>query len=176
MKDNQGISDITRERLLDAAETVFAKKGYPSASVRDITGAAGCNVASVNYHFGSKKGLYREVFKRRLGELRDLRISAIAGIMEEPGADRTLERLLEAWRKNPSAVVTAGWNGQFGPPVIFPARLFRELEMLRGERGAKSLVSAQHQYTTVDMLNAKYDLDTPGDLEDLRSMVDSGSA
>ncbi|MHC4996593.1 MAG: TetR family transcriptional regulator [Planctomycetota bacterium] len=41
--------DQTPARLLDAAEALFARKGYAATSVRDITQAAGCNVASVNY-------------------------------------------------------------------------------------------------------------------------------
>ncbi|MBW1988737.1 MAG: CerR family C-terminal domain-containing protein [Deltaproteobacteria bacterium] len=54
-----------KERILDAAEKLFAEKGYRAVTVREITEAAGCNIASVNYHFGSKKGLYLQVFERR---------------------------------------------------------------------------------------------------------------
>lgn len=53
----------TRERLLREAETLFARKGYHAVSVREITDAAGCNLASVNYHFGNKESLYIEVFR-----------------------------------------------------------------------------------------------------------------
>ena len=39
----------TRERILAAAQKLFADKGFDATSVRDITTEAGCNVASVNY-------------------------------------------------------------------------------------------------------------------------------
>jgi AcrR family transcriptional regulator len=57
--------DLTKERLLDEAEALFAQKGYDAVSVREITNAARCNLASVNYHFGNKKNLYLEVFRAR---------------------------------------------------------------------------------------------------------------
>ena len=49
--------EATRQRLLDAAERLFAQSGYASVSVRAVTGKARQNVAAVNYHFGSKDGL-----------------------------------------------------------------------------------------------------------------------
>jgi AcrR family transcriptional regulator len=57
--------DLTRERILDRAEVLFAQKGYRAVSVREITSAAECNLAAVNYHFGNKEKLYLEVFRSR---------------------------------------------------------------------------------------------------------------
>jgi TetR/AcrR family transcriptional regulator, regulator of cefoperazone and chloramphenicol sensitivity len=62
---NNTDNDRTKERILDEAEALFALKGYDSVSVREITGAANCNLAAVNYHFGNKKKLYLEVFRSR---------------------------------------------------------------------------------------------------------------
>lgn len=53
----------TRERLLNAAGEVFADRGFRDATVRDICRAAGVNIAAVNYHFGDKVTLYREVIQ-----------------------------------------------------------------------------------------------------------------
>jgi len=51
----------TRQRLLQAAATLFADRGFKSTSVRDICDLAGANPAAINYHFRHKLGLYREV-------------------------------------------------------------------------------------------------------------------
>ena len=53
----------TRERLLEAAVSVFAERGYRDASLREICRRAGANNAAVNYHFRSKRDLYREVLR-----------------------------------------------------------------------------------------------------------------
>jgi TetR/AcrR family transcriptional regulator, regulator of cefoperazone and chloramphenicol sensitivity len=53
----------TRQRLLETAATVFAEHGFAAATIRIIAGRARVNVAAVNYHFGSKDGLYREVLR-----------------------------------------------------------------------------------------------------------------
>jgi AcrR family transcriptional regulator len=84
----------TRERLLDTAECLFAERGFAATSVRDITAKAGCNLAAVNYHFGGKQNLYREVFRRRLAALREQRIASIHGARER--AD-SLESVLAAF-------------------------------------------------------------------------------
>jgi AcrR family transcriptional regulator len=60
-----GPNDATKERLLDEAEALFAQRGFDGVSVREITAAARCNLAAVNYHFGNKKNLYVEVFRSR---------------------------------------------------------------------------------------------------------------
>ncbi len=64
------VADDTRANLLDAAGRVFAERGYQSATIREICRKAGANVASVNYTFGDKMGLYTEVLRRpvRAGE------------------------------------------------------------------------------------------------------------
>jgi AcrR family transcriptional regulator len=54
----------TKQRLLEAAEALFADKGYAAVSVREITNAAGTHLSAINYHFGDKRSLYLEVFRR----------------------------------------------------------------------------------------------------------------
>lgn len=88
--------ETARERLLDSAETLFATKGY-SVGVREITLAAGCNVAGVSYYFGGKDDLYREVFRRRLAALRERRIASVRRALEEAGDGATLELVLRTF-------------------------------------------------------------------------------
>lgn len=59
-KTNPASAD-TRQRLIDAAATLFADKGFQNVTVREICKASNANVAAVNYHFGDKAGLYRAV-------------------------------------------------------------------------------------------------------------------
>jgi AcrR family transcriptional regulator len=56
-------SDITRERILKAAERLFADRGYEETSIRAIVVKARVNQAAINYHFKGKDGLYREVLR-----------------------------------------------------------------------------------------------------------------
>jgi TetR/AcrR family transcriptional regulator, regulator of cefoperazone and chloramphenicol sensitivity len=53
----------TKQRLLEAAEEVFATKGYEGASVEEITRKAGANRAAISFHFGGKERLYIETVK-----------------------------------------------------------------------------------------------------------------
>jgi AcrR family transcriptional regulator len=56
-------SEITRERILRAAERLFAEHGYDGTSIRAIVAKAKVNQAAINYHFDGKDGLYREVLR-----------------------------------------------------------------------------------------------------------------
>jgi len=67
----------TRERILDAAESLFVEHGFEATSMRMITGRAGVNLAAINYHFGSKEALIQDVFRRRLTWLNQERLRAL---------------------------------------------------------------------------------------------------
>jgi AcrR family transcriptional regulator len=56
-------SDVTRERIVKAAERLFAERGYDATSIRAIVAKARVNQAAINYHFDGKDGLYREVLR-----------------------------------------------------------------------------------------------------------------
>jgi AcrR family transcriptional regulator len=85
-----------RERILDEAQRVFARFGYDGASMRQIAEAAGVPVALVSYHFGSKDGLYRAVFYRRVPAIVEQRLAGLAIAMSEPDLDRRLELVVKA--------------------------------------------------------------------------------
>ncbi|ASP48954.1 TetR/AcrR family transcriptional regulator [Cognaticolwellia beringensis] len=59
----------TKNKILDAAESLFADKGFNGTSLREITSQAEVNLAAVNYHFGSKKELIKAVMSRYMNEL-----------------------------------------------------------------------------------------------------------
>jgi len=85
----------TKERILSAAEELFARHGFAGASLRQVTAAANVNLAAVNYHFGSKDNLINELFRRRLDELTARRLDMLARAEAQPKP--TLETLLEAF-------------------------------------------------------------------------------
>ena len=85
----------TKERILGAAEELFARNGFAGASLRELTAAAKVNLAAVNYHFGSKDNLVNEVFRRRLDELSAQRLDALARVLAQP--DPGLEDILAAF-------------------------------------------------------------------------------
>jgi len=63
MTTNRSDGMETRKRLLDAAESVFAVKGFRESKVAEICRMAKANIAAVNYHFGSKEELYVEAWR-----------------------------------------------------------------------------------------------------------------
>lgn len=85
----------TKQRILGAAEDLFARHGFAGASLRQVTAAANVNLAAVNYHFGSKNKLVEEVFRRRLDELNARRLAALAHVTGKSRA--TLEDVLDAF-------------------------------------------------------------------------------
>ena len=93
----------TKARILDAAEEVFAREGYRAASLRAITTRAVVNLASVNYHFGSKPELLEAVFTRRLQAMNQARVYGLALVLERaratgrpPKARKLIEAFVEA--------------------------------------------------------------------------------
>ncbi len=70
----------TKDKLMDAAERLFARRGFHGASLRDITAAAGVDLALVNYHFGSKKRLLEAVLERRGQVLNEERLRRLAEV------------------------------------------------------------------------------------------------
>ncbi len=83
--------------MLDSAEELFCEHGFSSASIRDIAASADCNIASVNYYFGGKEKLYREVWRRHLITMRDTRIASINKVMSQNGGKPELEDLLRSF-------------------------------------------------------------------------------
>ena len=78
---------LLREELLDAAEELFAERGFEKTSVRDITNHLGVRLAAVNYHFDSKLNLLVEMIHRRADSLhhaREVRLNAVEIDKEKP--------------------------------------------------------------------------------------------
>jgi AcrR family transcriptional regulator len=111
----------TKERILAAAESLFAQRGFDGASLRQLTASAGVNLAAVNYHFGSKEKLVEQVFKRRLDALNQHRLAELAKVAGR--ADTTLEDVLAAYIR-PALELSHEGNGSLFMRVL--ARAFAE--------------------------------------------------
>ncbi len=91
-------AEATRERLLDAAESLFADKGYHAVSMRDIAGRAKVNLAAAGYHFGSKEKLFLEALVRRVRPLNERRLSTLTAL-ESRKRNPTLPEVLDTFAR-----------------------------------------------------------------------------
>lgn len=87
----------TKDRILDVAESLFAEHGFGATSMRTITNEAGVNLAAVNYHFGSKDGLVRAIFARRLMPMNAERLRRLRGLEQRHGGAIPLQELIGAF-------------------------------------------------------------------------------
>lgn len=106
-----------KERILDAAEELFAQRGFYGVSLRDITQAARVDVALVGYHFGGKRELFTAVFERRAEVLNRERMERLEAVRHaaRPGAP-ALEAIINAFTApllERSARGGAGWKSYF---------------------------------------------------------------
>jgi AcrR family transcriptional regulator len=90
--------DTTEQRILDAAEALFAQHGFAATSLRMITTQAGVNLAAVHYHFGSKEALLRATLDRLISPVNHERLAMLERA-EAAAGDRpaSIEAVLEAF-------------------------------------------------------------------------------
>lgn len=112
----------TKERILDAAETLFAQYGFGGTSLRQVTSQADVNIAAVNYHFGSKENLVNEVFRRRMDEMSARRLARLQAAVNADATD--LEGILAAFVEPPLAMAQDRHGG--GAFIRVIARAYAE--------------------------------------------------
>jgi AcrR family transcriptional regulator len=135
----------TRSRLLKVSERLFADRGFKNVTVREICRAARANVSAINYHFGDKLGLYREVLQsasdamratneaaRRSGEgrppdekLRRYVLIFLQGLLASNY--ETLHRLIHREMNDPTPVLDAFVEQSVRPRVEYLAGIVAEL-------------------------------------------------
>ncbi len=88
--------NATKERLLQAAERLFAERGFEGTSMRAVTQAAGASVSAANYHFGSKLELLGATLRRRVEPINRRRLERLDAL--EAGArPPAVEAVLDAF-------------------------------------------------------------------------------
>ena len=112
----------TSERILEAAGEIFGRDGFKAATIRRIADAANANVASINYHFRDKEGLYAAVlenlFKRGFS-----RFPADMGVEPEAPPEERLRAFIRGMFHR--LLSSEGWGGLSGPGQLI-AREFLE--------------------------------------------------
>jgi AcrR family transcriptional regulator len=120
-------SDITRERILSAAERLFADRGYEATSIRAIVAKARVNQAAINYHFAGKDGLYREILRAAFRVLTEHQI----GHAEETKAMPPERALAEFVRHQLRPLLTrddlSRYIRLFNWEAVRPTAVFRKL-------------------------------------------------
>jgi AcrR family transcriptional regulator len=98
----------TRERLLRTGERLFAERGFKRVTIREVCRGARANVAAVNYHFGNKLGLYREVVQVAIDALRATTDAAKEAADGCP-AEEKLRRFVQVYVRRLLATTPDDW-------------------------------------------------------------------
>lgn len=135
----------TKERILGAAEELFAQQGFGGTSLRQVTSRADVNIAAVNYHFGSKENLVNEVFRRRMDDMSAQRLEMLRKAREE--APDSLEAILAAFVE-PALALAANRNGG-GAFIRVIARAYAETN-----DGLRAFLSERYGHVQRDFARA----------------------
>ncbi|MBQ0757270.1 MAG: TetR family transcriptional regulator [Amphritea sp.] len=127
----------TAKKIMLAAEALFAEQGFAETTMREITSAAKVNLAAVNYHFGSKKGLISAVAEKYLNPL----VTTLQGAVSErklvqPQGIISAEELLEILMRS---LLQVGKSKQFALPVFM--RLLELIYMKNQEELRNAMVA-----------------------------------
>jgi len=114
----------TKERLLAAASRLFAERGFQATSVREIAERAGTNIASGNYHYGSKKALYLEVLREQFRDIQSELRRRGASRSDAELSGLSQEELIQVFRSRVQAMldITLG-----PPPSVHVTLMHREM-------------------------------------------------
>ncbi len=133
----------TKDRLLDAAERLFAHNGVEATSLRAITAEAGVNLAAVNYHFQSKEALLHAVIARRLNPVNEKRLAMLSACEASARASALpLEPVLDALLR-PVFELLSGPGKEFTPLI---GRIFTESAELTEQVFQKHLAHVAQRF------------------------------
>lgn len=135
----------TKERILGAAEELFAQQGFSGTSLRQVTSRAEVNIAAVNYHFGSKENLVNEVFRRRMDEMSAQRLEMLGKAQQDAAGN--LEAILAAFVE-PALTLAANRNGG-GAFIRVIARAYAETN-----DGLRTFLSERYGHVQRDFARA----------------------
>ena len=150
----------TKDRILDAAERLFARDGIEATSLRAITAEAGVNLAAVNYHFQSKDALVRAVIARRIVPVNQRRLELLDACEKAAGdGPLPLEGVLDAFVR-PVVEIYASRAREFTPllgrmytePADFVEKMYRDHLETVGARFVRAYQRALPGMPRVELL------------------------
>jgi AcrR family transcriptional regulator len=150
----------TKQRILNAAEKLFAEHGLAATSLRAITTKAGVNLASVNYHFRSKEELIRAMYRRRLEPINRRRLEMLDGAEREAApkpaplesiVDAMLAPLLEAKAGDEGAGVAILLGRVYAEPGGLAVQMLREQMAEVAQRFGAALHRALPKLTRAEL-------------------------
>jgi AcrR family transcriptional regulator len=151
----------TPERLIAAVERLLAERDDLDPPLRDITRAAGANVAAVNYHFGSKAALVSAVIERAVTEQARVGLDAIEAVSNaQPSAG--VEEILWAWMQVSAGLGPCTVMGRIAARILAgpPADLAEVIERVMAEPRARllNLLSDRLPQLSVEELGFRADM------------------
>lgn len=166
MTTTQARGADTRTRLLEAATRLFTERGFGKVTIRDISAAAGTNLAAVSYHFRDKAGLYEEVLSLGLRFAQELNTETMLPREGHPPEERlrhyvrqylpriihperrgSIYRLLRHEMTDPTPMATSYVRQAIMPRIEFLIDIVRELlgDSATDERVLRCVTSIQAQ-------------------------------
>jgi AcrR family transcriptional regulator len=91
------VREASIERILDAAEELFAEYGYHGFTLKDVAARVGVSSTLIHYHFSGKESIFEAVWARKVPASTQNRLDALRRYAEEAGDDVTVEGALTAW-------------------------------------------------------------------------------
>lgn len=144
-------AEETRERILSAAERLYAEHGVLAVSNRQVSEAAGQgNNFAVGYHFGTRTDLVRAVVRRHGEPMERARAAMLAALGPDPGLRDWLDCLVRPVTRHLDALGSPSWVARFTAQVTTePALRPLAVDDALAESSMRAVVAGVHRCVPV---------------------------
>jgi len=113
----------TKQKILEAAMALFAQKGYHAVGIREITKTAQVNIAMVNYHFGGKIGILKEIINQAYEKHQKAITQANIELPPEEHIQLVIKNYIDFFRNNTELALVAFDTVPFDIPEIIDLKI-----------------------------------------------------
>jgi AcrR family transcriptional regulator len=145
------IGAATRAVIMDVAEEMLSAAGPDAVSIRDLAKAAGVNLAAINYHFGSKENLFKDVVERRILPLNAERLELLEQALAVAGPAR-LPAILRAFLE---PLFRLAWDSQHKARVVVVSRYLNDA--FATPEGGRAVISEYYEPVRQAFIRALHD-------------------